>query len=86
MLRTGALEAQARRAETKRRSAARNGGPQAYVDMGIPANFGIHLHADSTQKGAAKQGTSASTHIGLEEAILPEQTDQQQDSLLDYQG
>ena len=53
--------------------------------MGKSADFGIHQHASSTQRGAAKQEIPAHTLIGLAELTHQKQTSLQRDLLSDYQ-
>ena len=48
---------------------------------GENADFGIHQHASSTQKGAARREIPAHTPIGLAESIHQKQTSLQRDSL-----
>ena len=78
------IEAPAQKAE-RRRLAANIGKPQAHANMGKSADFGIHQHASSTQRGAAKQEIPAHTLIGLEESTHQKRTSLQRDLLSDSQ-
>ena len=78
------IEAPAQKAE-RRSLAAKIGKPQAHANMGKSADFGIHQHASSTQRGAAKQGIPARTLIGLAELTHQKQTSLQRDLLSECQ-